>query len=192
MPFLLVLGPIFGVAVLVACVAHAHKTTSTATAQAPRQFELDHDMPDDVVQRVLGALMHEDDPSKIEALANEISTKYPIATHELRSKAESLHAKTKAPLSPSPAAPVASQSKGEADTGEAAMILQAAMRALTNETDPVELEGFAESIRTKYPTAAVLLTGRARELRASTGAAAPGAAGEPSASNHLQIGRAHV
>ena len=48
---------------------------------------------------------------------------------------------------------------------QAATVLQAAMRALVEEADPVVLEGFAESIRTPYPTAATLLLARAHAMR---------------------------
>jgi nucleoid-associated protein YgaU len=73
--------------------------------------------------------------------------------------------------------------------GDAALILQAAMKAYAEESDPVSLEGFAESIRAKYPTAAILLVGRAHEFRAAAQAAsdavnappapAPAASGSP-------------
>ena len=85
MPFLLVLGPIFGVAVLVAYVANAHK--GAPHANAPRQFELDRGMPEAVVQQVLGDLVHEDDATKLDARAREIGSKYPIAASELQAKA---------------------------------------------------------------------------------------------------------
>ena len=56
-------------------------------------------------------------------------------------------------------------------------LLEDAMRAYAQETDPVSLEGFAESIRAKYPTATVLLLGRAREIRAAQ--TAPSATAAP-------------
>jgi len=42
------------------------------------------------------------------------------------------------------------------------------MRALVEETDPVVLDGFAESIRMPYPAAAEILAGRAQALRDSS------------------------
>jgi len=64
---------------------------------------------------------------------------------------------------------------------EPALVLQAAMTAFAHETDPVSLEGFAASIRAKYPTATVLLLGRAQALRAAE--ASPEAAPTPVPTN---------
>jgi hypothetical protein len=75
---------------------------------------------------------------------------------------------------------------------DAATVLQAAMRALVDETDPVVLEGFADSIRDPYPAAAEILADRATELRASpfagassTNSSAPPAIPSPSRSLEL-------
>ena len=197
MPILLILGPIFGIAAIAMLVAHGHKGSGAlqgkapAQAQATQQFELDHGMPEAVVHQVLTALVHDQEPSQLEALARELSAKYPLAASELHAKATTLRggasaiARASLPLPPFPAgaqqqggAPTGAASS--ADMGEAALILQAAMKAYAQETDPVELEGFAESIRTKYPTATVLLVGRARELRAAQ-TAADAAGGTPPA-----------
>jgi hypothetical protein len=55
----------------------------------------------------------------------------------------------------------------------AAAILQAAMRALVEEPDPVVLDGFATSIQEPYPMAASLLEQRAHALRAAAHAPLP-------------------
>lgn len=184
MPLLLILGPIFGLAALAAIVASSHKGAATAHAptaqpQETQQFELDHGMPEVLVHQVLTALVHGQDPAQLEALARELGAKYPIAASELHSKATSLGgapATAPHPHAPAPAhtpahAPEHHEGTAAAaaspDLGEAAVILQAAMRAYAHETDPVSLEGFAESIRAKYPTATVLLLGRAQEIRAA-------------------------
>jgi hypothetical protein len=180
MPLLLIFGPIFGLAALAVLVAHGHKTPPAKAAALPatQQFELDHGMPEAVVHQVLTALVHIQDPVQLHALAHELGTKYPIAASELSAKAESLGGSRVAaaapspstPHAPSPAAETAAAAHGAAagpDLGEAALILQAAMKAYAEETDPVPLEGFAESIRAKYPTAAILLVGRAHEFRAA-------------------------
>lgn len=190
MPLLLILGPIFGLAALAAIVASSHKGAATPHApaahpQETQQFEIDHGMPEVLVHQVLTALVHGQDPAQLEALARELGAKYPIAASELHTKAASLGgvpATTPHPHAPAPghtAAPVPEHHAGAAaaaspspDLGEAAVILQAAMRAYAHETDPVSLEGFAESIRAKYPTATVLLLGRAQELRAAAQAQA--------------------
>jgi hypothetical protein len=62
------------------------------------------------------------------------------------------------------------------------------MRALVEETDPVVLDGFAESIRAPYPTAADILASRAHALRASAAVAlapteGPSATAEPAMSS---------
>jgi hypothetical protein len=177
MPVLFILGPIFGIAALAIIVAHAHKGSSTLpapTASPPdgQHFELDQGMPEDLVHRVLTALVHEEEAAQLDALAHDLQAKYPIAAGELHAKATALRvAATEASPPATTTTPRAGTSSATAattpDTGEAALILQAAMRAYAHETDPVSLEGFAESIRAKYPTATVLLLGRAREIRAA-------------------------
>jgi hypothetical protein len=188
MPVLFILGPIFGIAALAIIVAHAHKGSPKPHAQTTsppdgQHFELDQGMPEDLVRRVLTALVHEEEAAQLDALARDLGAKYPIAASELHAKATALRvAATEA--SPPPAAvatPHAAASSAASvatpDTGDAALILQAAMRAYAQETDPVSLEGFAESIRAKYPTATVLLLGRAREIRAAQ--TAPSATAAP-------------
>ena len=178
MPVLFILGPIFGIAALAIIVAHAHKGSTKPHAQTTsppdgQHFELDHGMPDDLVHRVLTALVHEEEATQLDALAGELGAKYPIAASELHAKATALRvaATESSPPPAAVAAPHAGASSAAPaatpDTGDAALILQAAMRAYAQETDPVSLEGFAESIRAKYPTATVLLLGRAREIRAA-------------------------
>jgi nucleoid-associated protein YgaU len=177
MPFLLIFGPIFGLAALVAIFSHGSKSPvatkkgTGAPSSAQQQFELDPGMPEEVVHEVLTALVHGQPPAELDALSRQLAAKYPIAASELRAKMAGLMAASGA-VSPA------------LDTGQAAVILQAAMKAYAQEQDPVELEGFAESIREKYPTATILLVGRARELRAaaqqtSPGAVVPGASPAP-------------
>jgi nucleoid-associated protein YgaU len=211
MPFLLIFGPIFGVCAFAVFVAHGHKTLALAAAAknagapATQHFELDHGMPDVIAHRVLEALVHDPEPAHLQALAHELGTRYPLAASELYAKAAALGgskgAGAESHPSPSPSAshppPLPAGETTEAahpgaaagtpDLGDAALILQAAMKAYAEETDPVSLEGFAESIRAKYPTAAILLVGRAHDFRAAaqppTDAAnvphVPAAAGSP-------------
>jgi hypothetical protein len=77
------------------------------------------------------------------------------------------------PAPPTHAAPAHSAPHQEL---HAAAILQAAMRALVEEPDPVVLDGFAESIQEPYPVAASLLAQRAHALRAAAHAPPPAAA----------------
>jgi hypothetical protein len=69
---------------------------------------------------------------------------------------------------------------------DAAIVLQAAMRALVEETDPVVLDGFAASIRASYPTAAEILSDRALVLRTSAAAEGPPAAAVSPSVSHSQ------
>jgi nucleoid-associated protein YgaU len=210
MPFLLIFGPIFGVCAFAAFVAHGHKTLALASAAksaAPpvtQHFELDRGMPEALAHQVLEALVLGQEPAQLQALAHELGTKYPIAASELSAKAATLGGSEVAAAAPSPShahspspphapsavADAAAAAPGAAtgpDLGNAALILQAAMKAYAEETDPVPLEGFAEGIRAKYPTAAILLIGRAHELRAAAQIASdaanaphvPGPAGSP-------------
>ena len=186
MPFLLIFGPIFGVVAFAAFVAHGHKTLALASAAknagapATQHFELDRGMPDATAHQVLEALVHDQEPAQLQALAHELGAKYPIAASELYAKAAALGGSKVAAAAPSPStshSPAGAAAEtteaahpavaGTPDLGDAALILQAAMKAYAEETDPVSLEGFAESIRAKYPTAAILLVGRAHEFRAA-------------------------
>jgi hypothetical protein len=194
MPVLFILGPIFGIAAIAIIVAHAHKGSSSARPQSSptpngQHFELDQGMPENLVHQVLTALVHEEEAAQLDALAQQIGAKYPIAASELHAKATALRVAANEGGSPPPAAVAArahantssAATTSSPDTGDAALILQAAMRAYAQETDPVSLEGFAESIRAKYPTATVLLLGRAREIRAQTGTAATAPSPDPAA-----------
>jgi hypothetical protein len=186
MPLFLVLGPLFGFAALAAAFAHGHKSPAPAVAArsapaalplGPEHIELDRGMPAALVHPVLEALVQGGDPAALDALARQLGASYPLAAGELLARGAALRA-LPFPPDPSREASGSSASGGvqsaaaapasSPDMGEAALILQAAMRALAQETDPVELEGFAESIRAKYPTAAVLLLGRARDLSAAS------------------------
>jgi hypothetical protein len=93
------------------------------------------------------------------------------------------------PAQPSPAPVAPSHTPAGAHELEAATVLQAAMRALVEELDPVVLEGFAESIRSPYGTAAALLLARAHALRMAAqhpirGIAPPSRATPPAAPAH--------
>ncbi len=131
---------------------------------------------------MLTALVQDSDPAQLEGLAVQLSPKYPMAGSELRAKGAELRGAVAAPpgvASPRRGTAVRPTGTSSPDLSEAALVLQAAMKAYAEETDPVALEGFADSIRAKFPTGAILLLGRARELHAEHGpaAGAPGAAG---------------
>jgi nucleoid-associated protein YgaU len=187
MPILLILGPIVGIAAIAVLVAHASHKAASASARVPmttHQFELDRGMPEAEVHRVLTALVEDSEPAALDALARELGAKYPMAAAEVRAKASALRQSPSGAASggtPVPTATAEARRTPAArppltsppDMSEAALVLQAAMKAYAEETDPVTLEGFADSIRAKFPTGAILLFGRARELQAAQAAGAP-------------------
>ena len=178
--------------------------------------ELDRGMPPSVVDQVLAALGRETDPARLDDLATSLGTHYPLSASELHAKAMTLRARSGAASStpsaaaaeapaaaatPAPATPetLAPEPKLETPRAEpaheptlpgeldAAMVLQAAMRALVEETDPVVLDGFADSIRAPYPAAAEILAGRAAALRTSTAPAAASSAPSATPSPSLTL-----
>jgi hypothetical protein len=177
---------VLGIAVVVFIAAaghHKHPAHREAPAPAGLVVELDRGMPPSVVARVLTALGGESEPARLDELGSSLGTYYPLAASELHAKAMTLRGSGAAaapvalPAATPPALPARAevppqQSTPPARQLDAAAVLQAAMRALVEETDPVVLDGFAESIRAPYPDAAEILSSRAQALRASAG---PGA-----------------
>ena len=181
---------VLGIAVVVFIAAAGHHK-HPAHRESPRRralvVELDRGMPPSVVDKVLTALGEESDPARLDALGGSLEMHYPLSASELRAKAAMLRTSGSgpAPLLVAAAAPAslpAAHEPAQAPAAEpawparaataheldVATVLQAAMRALVEETDPVVLDGFAESIRAPYPTAAEILASRAHALRAST------------------------
>lgn len=200
---------ILGVTVLVVGrAAHGAKAAASQPPTGTQQIELDRGMPEADAQRILSALFYGEEAAQLEALAHEVATKYPIAAQELRDRAHTLRgsvaasppaahhgpshgepAATHPPVPPtshshSPAGPPAAHAAHGATThdsgSEAAIVLQAVAKALAEESDPVSLEGFGESIRAKYPTAASALVLRAQQLRDAAAALEATAASAPS------------
>jgi hypothetical protein len=187
---------VLGLAVVVLIAAAGHqKHPARRELPAPGLVvELDRGMPPSVVAQVLTALGEESDPGRLDDLGTSLGAHYPLAASELHAKAMALRGPTGAaapialpaaapaavpalPAAATSAPPIQAQS---AETGaspapqlDAAAVLQAAMRALVDETDPVVLDGFAASIRGPYPAAAEILSTRAHALRASTPAGGP-------------------
>jgi len=186
MPALMLLIGLAAVVAIAAVSGHHKKAAPAApgTPAAAVTVELDRAMPQAVVEQVLSALAHDTSSAHLEELAQRLEPKYPLSAGQLRGKAARLKAAGAPPplLAASPqaeqpgAVPAATQPSVDASDLQAATVLQAAMRAMVEESDPVVLEGFAESIRTLYPTAATLLLARAHAVRM---AAAPPAAAPP-------------
>jgi hypothetical protein len=178
---------VLGIAVVVFIAAaghHKHPAHHEGSAPAGLVVELDRGMPPSIVAQVLTALGGESEPSRLDDLGSSLSAYYPLAASELHAKAMTLRGNAAAtapvafPTTTPPALPAHAeapeQQPAPADAlptrqPDAAAVLQAAMRALVEETDPVVLDGFAESIRAPYPTAAEILSARAQALRASSG-----------------------
>jgi hypothetical protein len=207
----IVLG--IAVVVFIAAAGH-HKPPTHRDAPAGLVVELDRGMPPSVVGQVLTALGEESDPGRLDALGTSLGAYYPLAASELHAKAILLRAGAPAPApaaaptatpaalpaalpahDPAPAPAPATASPPPGPQLDAAAVLQAAMRALVEETDPVVLEGFAESIRPSYPAAADILTARAQTLRASpasvdatrSAGASPAASPAPTASQSPEV-----
>jgi hypothetical protein len=199
---------VLGIAVVVFIAAaghHKHPAHREAPAPAGLVVELDRGMPPSVVAQVLTALGGESEPARLDDLGSSIGAYYPLAASELHAKAMTLRGSGAAaapialPTTTPPALPAHAETpekSAPADAAparqlDAAAVLQAAMRALVEETDPVVLDGFAESIRAPYPAAAEILSARAQTLRASgeagaRGAQSPGAASEATVSPEAQ------
>src|SRR5579871_5712764 len=143
---------VLGIAVVVFIAAaghHKHPHHDHPAPTAGTVVELDRGMPPSVVAQVLTALGDESDPVRLDALASTLATYYPLAAGELRAKAAALR-----PLAASsqPAALPAAATQTTPPSTEthpqqtvdatparqldAAAVLQAAMRALAEETDP--------------------------------------------------------
>jgi hypothetical protein len=184
MPALFIVLGIAAVVFIAAAGHHKRPAYREPPTAAGLVVELDRGMPPSVVDQVLTALGGDNDPVRLDALGGSLDAHYPLSAGELRAKAAMLRASGAgpAPLSAAAAAPVALPAAQEPERApevepawaaraptardlDVATVLQAAMRALVEETDPVVLEGFAESIRALYPTAADILARRAHTLR---------------------------
>jgi hypothetical protein len=203
--FFIVLG--IAAVVLIATAGHRKYAHDQPTHHPPgaRLVALDSDLPKSLVDQVLAALGYDEDPAHLDSLAHWLGVRYPLSARELQRKASALravaivaapstaampalsaattlgneHAALSAVEQAAPAAAIPHDGSAPLD---AATVLQAAMRALAQETDPVLLAGFAESIRANYPAAADLLAARALALSTTTthdAPAAPAAAAAP-------------
>lgn len=182
---------------LVAAVAMSAKKSSSSPART-QTFTLDDNMPPQLRDNVLAALMDEQSPARLEEFAKAIESGYPIAARQLRAKATTLRggwpAPEPAPVRPPPAAPIpvpapvpvpsiptplpqGPQSPApaiteiDADIPEPtrSQVLQMVMGAGQG-NDVAALEVFANSLSSHYPKAAYMLRYRAWILRGMRGA----------------------
>ena len=156
-PYCSILGPIFGIAALAILVAHAHKGYGSAPHPTPRRSRTRSTSSSITGCRRSSCTRYSRpwstarSPAQLEALAHELGAKYPIAASELHAKAAALRETSSEAVSPPPVAvgtPHGSPGRlgtphertsptpaaTSPDTGEAALILQAAMRAYAQET----------------------------------------------------------
>lgn len=137
-------------------------------------------MPPDVAQAVMGDLIGENDPAKLQALAQQLQGRYPLAANLLAQKANTLLALHQAvtppppPVPPSPSPPTPPPPPIVVPTGlpglDANMppeTAQLVMNELVNEADPVKLQTLADELAPQYPIAAGLLRGRANVILAT-------------------------
>lgn len=135
---------------------------------------LDANMPPLLVQQTLGLLSTSKDPAELTAHALQLQINYPLASQALLSKAATLPHPSSSTVAPAPStqAPgVPPTALPALDPGIDKLTAQAVVTALTVETDPAALIGFASAIQNKYPAAAGALTVKAAALTAAQHAA---------------------
>jgi nucleoid-associated protein YgaU len=159
MPILLLL---LGVATFAVVAANANYKKPP-----PQTFTLDNNMPPDLRNQVLAALVSENDPAKLEAFAGALASIYPLSSSQLHAKAASLGGRGVAfPPVPLPAAqPVPSGSSileiGQLPEPTRSQVLQ----QIATGNDPAALEAFASQLAAISPAAASALRLRASLLR---------------------------
>jgi hypothetical protein len=137
-------------------------------------------LPDPPRGQVIVMLATSNDPKALNAYADQLQATYPAAAAALRLRASTLPQTPTAPtitppntptidpgivLPPPPAIVPAQPSPFALDPGMPPEMVKAVLGALTTETDPAKLEGFAQSIQAQYPIAAGLLMAKASALR---------------------------
>jgi uncharacterized ParB-like nuclease family protein len=155
-------------------------------------------VPEPPRTQVVQAMMTQTDPNALEAYARQLDAQYPLAAWALRVKEATLLGQAPPPMpsvgptppgpapSPLPAptpqpspAPVPPSYLGGLDPGMPPEMQKAVVGALTTETDPAKLEGFASAIQAQYPVAAGLLMAKAAALRHQPGPVPPGPTPQP-------------
>ena len=131
---------------------------------------LDPGMPPDVAQAVMGELIGDNDPAKLQAYAAQIQGQYPLAASLLVSKAKTLLALQPGPqVTPvvGPSAPSAAPTVPGMDFGMPPETVQLVLTELATEQDPTKLEALADELAPQYPIAAGLLRNKANAILAT-------------------------
>jgi peptidoglycan hydrolase-like protein with peptidoglycan-binding domain len=158
--------------------AAASSSAKAAPAAAPKgaTVTLDTNLPPQLEDQVVHALSTSQDPAELSALAGQLDTKgFPLAAAALRARAAQLQAKAAAPgAAPPPASTPSTTTPATALPGldpNIGDLGPSVLTALSTETDPAKLIGFAHSIQDQYPMAAAALTTKAAALQAAQRAA---------------------
>lgn len=187
-------APILAVAIPVAIAAAVALAGKKKEAPAGKAVELDANLPPQRQAQALAALGQEKDPNKHEQLAQQMDVLgHPLTANALRERAQELGGATVAPAPAAAQVPLPGPAQGPAaapvvqpakmpppgvmslDEGMDADTRQAVIGMLTAESDPAKLQGFAASIKNRYPLAAGLLWQKAAALLAARPPAAPAA-----------------
>ncbi len=133
----------------------------------PQTFTLDSNMPPDLRNQVLAALVSENDPAKLDAFAAAIAALYPLSASQLHAKAATLGGGRGVPLPipplplPSPATTFSPLEIGQLPEPTRSQVLQ----QLASGNDPAAIEAFASQLEARSPAAAAALRLRASMLR---------------------------
>jgi hypothetical protein len=163
MPIILLL---LGVATFAVVAANA---SSGYKKPPPQTYTLDNNMPPDLRNQVLAALVSENDPAKLDAFAGALAAIYPLSASQLHAKAVAYGGRGVA-LPPAPASLPASQ---PIPTGSSILEIgqlpeptrSQVLQQLATGNDPAALDAFANQLAAISPAAASALRLRASMLR---------------------------
>jgi peptidoglycan hydrolase-like protein with peptidoglycan-binding domain len=172
-PVLALLG--IGTAIALAA-SSSHAKPAQAPAPKGATVTLDTTLPAQLEDQIVHALSTSQDPAELSALADQLDAKgFPLAATALRARAAQLQAQAVVPGAVTPAA--STPSTTTPPTGlpgldpNISTMGPAVLAALSTETDPAKLIGFAHSIQDQYPMAAAALMTKAAALQAAQRAA---------------------
>ena len=156
-----------------ALIAAAIGEQPASAAGGKKTVTLDPNLPATLATQVVSALSSSRDPKELNALADELDKKgYPMAAAALRKRAAELGASPPGVVpTPSAGSSVAPPTNLPGlDPGIDDATSTAVLTALSTETDPAKLAGFAHSIQDRYPIAAAALLSKAASLLAAENA----------------------
>jgi peptidoglycan hydrolase-like protein with peptidoglycan-binding domain len=171
-------APVFALLGIGTAIALAAASSRAKTPPPGATVTLDNHLPLPLEEQVLHTLATSQDPTELSALADQLEANgFPLAARALRARAAQLKAAgagapgTAAPVASAPATSTPSTALPGLDANLDPTTAQAVLAALSTETDPAKLVGFAHSIEAQYPLAAAALMTKAAGLQAQTRAA---------------------